>query len=83
MNFCIDEALVIKFLDYSQNIYIDFCYVLIDVYDITKEEMYSFHFRKEAICQLRKCNSMLDAKLEMGVQISVAQGFLALFFPII
>lgn len=29
MNSCIDEALVIKFLDYSQNIYIDFCYVLI------------------------------------------------------
>lgn len=44
MNFCIDEALVIKFLDYSQNIYIDLCYVLIDVCDITKEEILFFSF---------------------------------------
>lgn len=60
MNFDFDEVIVIiiKLLDYLENMYIHFCYVLIDVCDITKVEMYSFHFRKEATCQVRKCKSM-------------------------
>lgn len=53
MNIYIDEAIVIKFLDYLKTLFI-FYYVLMDVYDITKVEIYCLHFRKKAMCQFRK-----------------------------
>lgn len=49
MEFYIDEDIVTKFLDYLQNIYINF-YDLIAACDTAKVEIYSFHFRNEAIC---------------------------------
>lgn len=82
MNICIDEAIVIKFLDHLQNTFI-FYYVLIDVCDISKVKIYSLHFRKEAVRLFRNCNHISSAKLEVGSQISVAQRSFALLFLII